>query len=519
MTRNMRRFGKFGLVLMAAVFVFSLFAAVNTSQAFAADAKYVFLMIGDGMASPQRNAAEIYLAAASGEGAKPGIVKLYMSKMPAQGMCTTYSSNALITDSAAAGTALACGHKTKSGVVAMDETGTASYPTIAEMAKAQGMKVGIISTVDIDHATPACFYAHEPTRGNYYEIDLTLGKSGFDFFGGGDVKKPTGSRKDKPDARKFIVENGYKRVLDREEFLALKPGVGKVMAVNPRVDGSKAMPYHMDRQSDEITVAEFTRKAIELLDNPKGFFMMVEGGKIDWACHANDAVASIRDTIAFDESVGVAMDFYNKHPEETLIIVTGDHECGGLTIGFAGTRYDTFFNKLSNQKMSYQAWDREFAKFKEEKGSDAALEDLMPMITDCFGLRKVSDSRMNELQAKAEEGDMVAREMVGLALKPHELKELEAAFAQSMLGKKEKAGNDQTYLLYGSYEPLTVTITHLLNQKAGLAWTSYSHTGVPVPVSAIGAGADLFNGYYDNTDIFFKMVEAMGIQEDKVACK
>src|SRR6056297_326858 len=493
MTRNMRRFGKVGVVLMAAVFVFSLCAAVNTSQAFAADAKYVFLMIGDGMASPQRNAAEIYLAAANGEGAKPGIVKLNMSKMPAQGMCTTYSSNALITDSAAAGTALACGHKTKSGVVAMDETGTASYPTIAEMAKAQGMKVGIISTVDIDHATPACFYAHEPTRGNYYEIDLTLGESGFDFFGGGDVKKPTGSRKDKPDARKAIVKNGYKRVLDREEFLALKPGVGKLMAVNPRVDGSKAMPYHMDRQSDEITVAEFTKKAVELLDNPKGFFMMVEGGKIDWACHANDATAALENTLAFDRAIAEAVEFYKKHPKETLIVVTGDHECGGLTLGFAGTKYASNFEIVGRQNISFQKFTDETLKELKATGK-ADLATIKPLITRHFGLKFDGDANSDPM-----------------VLDPHEVAQIKEALGKSLIGDKEGSKNPETYILYGGYDPLAVSLTHILNQKAGLGWTSYKHTGVPVTTSAIGVGSVAFNGSYDNTDVAMKMFNIMGI--------
>jgi len=492
--RNTMKFRKLAFAVVTVAFVFSLAFAADMPRAFAADkAKYVFLMIGDGMALPQRNAAEIFLAASQGKDLKPGIVKLNMSKMPAQGMCTTYSSNSLITDSAAAGTALASGSKTKSGVVGMDAKGEKAFPTIAEMAKAAGMKVGIISTVDIDHATPACFYAHQPTRSNYYEIALELANSGFDYFAGGDVKKPTGNKKDQPSAIDAIEKAGYKRVTDRETFLSLKQGAGKVMAVNPVLDGSKAMPYYMDRTEKEITIAEFTEKGIELLDNPRGFFMMVEGGKIDWACHANDAVASIHNTIAFDEAVGVAMNFYNEHPGETLVVVTGDHETGGLTIGFAGTQYDTFFDKLSGQKISYEAFDRILAEYRNSVDPKSTkLEDLMPRIQEYFGLGE---------------------------LKEYEFKQLQDSFAQSMLGKQERAADDETYLLYGGYEPLTISITHILNQKAGLAWTSYAHTGVPVPVCAIGVAADTFNGYYDNTDVFFKMAQAMGIEGQEVASK
>jgi len=520
MRRKMER--KKGILSLIAIpaLVMGILVVISVSQAFAAgEAKYVFFMIGDGMSMTQRNAAEIYMAATENSDAGIGVKMLNMSKMPAQGMSTTYSSNALITDSAAAGTALASGYKTKSGIVGMDESATIEYPTLAELAKSQGKKVGIISTVDIDHATPACFYAHQPTRNNYYEIALQLAESGFDFFGGGDIKKPTGSKKDRPSAYDAIAKAGYKRVTDRKEFMALKPGSEKIMAVNPRLDGSKAMPYDMDRQNDEITVAEFTAKAIELLDNPNGFFVMVEGGKIDWACHANDAVATIRDTIAFDEAVGVAMNFYREHPDETLVVVTGDHETGGLSIGFAGTRYDSFMGKLSSQKVSFEAWDQLFGEFRDNAGKDVTLDDIMPQITENFGLVKVSAAERRDLEKKADNGDEKASRILGLALKNYEVQQLEKAFARSMASEKERSEDDQTYLQYGGYEPLTVSITHILNQKAGLAWTSYAHTGVPVPVSAIGAGEEMFNGYYDNTDVFSKIANAMGLITEQVAAK
>jgi alkaline phosphatase len=275
----------------------------------------------------------------------------------------------------------------------------------------------------------------------------------------------------------------------------------------------------MDRQNDEITVAEFTAKAIELLDNPNGFFVMVEGGKIDWACHANDAVATIRDTIAFDEAVGVAMNFYREHPDETLVVVTGDHETGGLSIGFAGTRYDSFMGKLSSQKVSFEAWDQLFGEFRDNAGKDVTLDDIMPQITENFGLVKVSAAERRDLEKKADNGDEKASRILGLALKNYEVQQLEKAFARSMASEKERSEDDQTYLQYGGYEPLTVSITHILNQKAGLAWTSYAHTGVPVPVSAIGAGEEMFNGYYDNTDVFSKIANAMGLITEQVAAK
>jgi alkaline phosphatase len=489
-------------------------ALVLVSGALAGEAKYVFLLIGDGMALPQRNAAEMYLGALQNKEGEPCIIKLAMDELPAQGMCTTYSTNSLITDSAAAGTALATGKKTKSGVISMNPSATESHKTIAEMARDKGMHVGIVSSVSIEHATPAVFYAHNSSRKNYYDLACQLAKSGFDYFGGGGFTQPRGKKGDQKSVFDILQEEGYRVADTREEFLALQPGT-KAVAINPVLDGSKALPYDMDRDGKGMNLAEFTAKGIELLDNPKGFFMMVEGGKIDWACHANDAVASIMDTLAFDDAVKVVLDFYRQHPEDTLVVVTGDHETGGLTLGFAGTKYETYFLELQGQKSSYEVFDATLDAYrKAHSGADApapVFEDMIPLVKDVFGLSILSDSERTELEKKAAEGDEDAEHLLSGALKSFEVRDLKEAFEASMKGEKVGSSNEEEYLLYGGYEPFSVTLTHILNKKAGLAWTSYSHTGVPVPVSAIGAGADSFNGYYDNTDIFLKMVSLMNL--------
>ena len=150
--------------------------------------KYIFYFIGDGMASPQIHATEAYLAALEEDDAAPGGVKakkLAMSTFPVQGMQMSYANDRFITGSAAAGTALACGKKTNIGVIAMDPDATVPYKTLAEAAKAKGMKVGIISSVSIDHATPAVFYSHTDSRNNYEQIGEQLLASNFDYFAGG----------------------------------------------------------------------------------------------------------------------------------------------------------------------------------------------------------------------------------------------------------------------------------------------------------------------------------------------
>ncbi|HBD96225.1 MAG: alkaline phosphatase [Spirochaetes bacterium GWF1_31_7] len=450
--------------------------------------KYVFLFIGDGMSMAQVAATEMYLAAS---GTKPDQTKLSFSQFDAQGLTTTYDAGSLITDSASAITAIASGNKTLSGVINMDTTKTKKFTTIAEMAKAKGKKVGVVTSVSLDHATPAGYYAKEVSRGNYYDIGIQLAKSNFDYFGGGGFVQPTGKNKDQKDIYEVIKENGYTLALNNDDFKKLKNGE-KSVAINAQLADGSSMNYEVDRKKDILSLADFTQKGIEVLDNKNGFFLTVEGGKIDWACHANDALSSILDTIAFDDSVKVAIEFMKKNPKDTLIIVTGDHETGGMSIGFAGTQYSTFFNKLKGQKISYVGFDTLLATMKKE-GTLNKFEDILPIIKENFGLT-TDDSKSD------------------LFLNEYELNSLKEAFKLTAMNATERPKNDMIYLQYGGYEPLTIELTHIINKKAGIAWTSYSHTAVPVPTYASGSGSDLFNGYYDNTDIFFKLKSIMGVK-------
>lgn len=498
---------------IASRFILSFFVVLSLAQsALAAEAKYVFLFIGDGMSVSQASAAEMYKAALKGE-AKAGVEKLNFSAFPAQGMTTTYSSESLITDSAAAGTAIACGVKTYNAGVGVDVDGK-PVPTFAEMARDAGMKVGIVSSVSLDHATPAAFYAHQKSRKSYYEIGLELAASNFDYFAGGGFVDPEGKKSKKEGEKTHVVEAikkaGFAYVNDKGAFESMKPGA-KAVVVNPRLQDDQAMPYAIDTREGDITLADLTAKGIEVLENPKGFFMMVESGKIDWACHANDAMAAIGDTLAFEDAVAKAMEFAAKHPSETLVVVTGDHETGGLSLGFSGTKYSTYFSNLQQQKVSYVAFDEEFAAWRSANPA-APFEKVVGLVEERFGLKVPTDAELAEMAKAAESSDYA--KSVGskydMHLKGFELEDLKAAYARSMAADKDEAqGRD--YLLYGSYEPFTVTLTHLLNQKAGLAWTSYSHTGVPVLTSAMGVGAASFSGFYDNTDMFTKFVEAMGL--------
>lgn len=488
-------------------------------------AKYVFIFIGDGMGVAQRNAAELYLANQKGV-SRPEDAKLVMNTFPAQGMNTTYDLSSVIPDSASTATAISTGNKTKAGVIGMDADGKVSYETIAEKAHKKGWKVGIVSSVSLNHATPAAFYAHVPSRKQMYDISMQLANSGFDYFGGGQLLEPK-NKKDaaKPDAVETAKANGYTLTSDRAGFEALKTG-NKAIAMNNLVDKDAAMYYTLDQADKEhIALSEFVSKGIEVLDNPKGFFMMVEGGKIDWACHANDAAASIHDTLALDEAVAEAVKFYDKHPKDTLIIVTGDHETGGMTIGFAGTQYSSFVDKIKYQKMSYIGFRNKLEEYKKAHASDAQFEDILPLIKDAFGLYVMNAEEKAALEktvaaGKAEDAsddvqkaakDAEKKLKYSMALTDMEVQVLKDAFRLSMRDEKEKPKDDQTYLLYGGYDPLSVKLTTILNNKSGIGWTSYSHTGVPVQTSAIGIGAEFFNGYYDQTDIYKKMAKLTGL--------
>jgi alkaline phosphatase len=454
-------------------------------------AKYVFFFIGDGMASVQIHAAEAYLEADNHY--VPGAPKaelLTMSRFPVQGMATTFADNRFITGSAAAGTALACGEKTSIGNISIAPDDVTPFTSVAELARDAGMRVGIVSSVSIDHATPAVFYAHQPSRSMYYEIGIDLANSDFDYFGGGGFINPNGGT---PSVWDALNTNGYTYVQTLDELQAIQPGT-KCIAINHTLAGS-ALYYEIDRPADHMALADFTAEGIRLLDNPNGFFMMVEGGKIDWACHANDARSSIDDTLAFDAAIAEAVAFYNQHPQETLIVVTGDHECGGQTIGFALTGYENAFELLDNQTMSYEAFSGVVWPDYEanHQGVQDIDDDFKAIMLNAFGLDWDADPAVDPA-----------------GLTDFQRARLEDAFDKSMSGQSQNLP-EEDQLLYGSYEPITVTITHILNEKAGLAWTSYSHTGVPVPVLAIGRGAYLFDGFYDNTDVAKKIAQAMNV--------
>ena len=315
--------------------------------------KYVFMFIGDGMSYPQFQAASDYLGAVADQdnddildGNKP----LNFMNFPVAGSAVTYDSTSFCPDSASTATSLSTGHKTYSGTINMDETMTVKYETIAEKLHDKGYDIGVVSSVNLNHATPAAFYCHQPSRSNYYAIGEEMVASDFDYFAGGALLDPQGKEGDQESIYYKAEKAGYKVVKTQAEAEKVSAKDEKVVIIGEKLADSDSISYENDRASGEWALADYVSKGIEVLsDNDKGFFMMVEGGKIDWACHANDAGSTINDTIALADAVEEAVAFAKKHPDDTLILVTGDHETGGLTIGYAGTDYDTYLTNLSNQ--------------------------------------------------------------------------------------------------------------------------------------------------------------------------
>ena len=469
--------------------------------------KYVFLFIGDGMSYPQFQAAADYLGAKDDadymqaepsvkdhKGAKlDGPKELNFMDFDVAGSAVTYDSCSFAPDSASTATSIATGYKTYSGMINTDETGTKTYETIAEKLHEQkGWKVGVVSSVNLNHATPAAFYAHQPSRNNYYEIGVEMVESGFEYFAGGALKKPTGNNKDQKDLYDMAKEAGYKVTTTQADAAKITAKDQKVILIDEHLADSDAMDYELDRQSGEWALADYVKKGIEVLDNDKGFFMMCEGGKIDWACHANDAGSTVSDTLALADAVQVAVDFAKQHADETLILVTGDHETGGLTIGYAGTDYDTYLTNLTSQKISYAQFDEQYvAKYKANK---TPFADAMKDVEKLFGLK-----------LKGSAGDK-------LVLTDYEVQRLKDAYALAMSDYDSSKYTQEQYVLYGTYDPFSVTVTHILNNKSGIDFTSYSHTGLPVAVFADGVGADSFQGYYDNTAIYTKLASVLKVQ-------
>jgi len=466
--------------------IVAAFAVAISLGVSAASPKYVFLFIGDGMSTPQRMTAEEF-SRKSGKG------PLAMNAMPFQATTRTCSASSLVTDSAAAATAIACGVKTYNGAIGVDSAGK-SVESCAAAAHKAGKKVGIATTVTITHATPAAFYAHRKNRGETYEIAIDLAHSGFEFFAGGGLDYTYKDKKAKDfnkygHAYHYAESNGYRIVRHKADFMALKPSDGKVLT--RFTDGALESSIDESGNADQPTLAELVAKGIEMLDGPQGFFFMAEGGRIDWAGHSNDAATNLRDVLALDDAVKVALAFQKKHPDDTLIIVTGDHETGGMSMGFAGTGYAFYMDRLAGQTMSVSAFERAVGKLYGKR-TDVSFDEVKPIIEKAFGFR---------FEGKAKDNPMV--------LSGSELSEIKKAFEHDAEFHKAKVQENKAYDGEKRYL-LGGVCRNVISHKSGIGWSTGSHTAMPVLTTAKGCGAELFSGFIENADIAKKIKSFYG---------
>lgn len=478
--------------------------------------KYIFLFIGDGMSYSQLQLADYYLKETGNNG-------LDILKLSTNGTMQNQDKTSLIPDSSSTATAMATGEKTKSGNINVSEDGKEKYETITQKLKKDGYKIGIATTVNINHATPAGFSAHRESRKGYYEIGKEMLNTGFDYFAGGDFKDKNGENGDKKSLEKIAEEKGYTVADSEEEFEKLgnnskeenSSNDEKYLVIADDREKTDAMKYSIDkryeqenREEKSDSLSDYVKKGIDLLHDKdkkdKGFFMMIEGGKIDWACHKNDAASALYETIDLDNAVDETLKFYNNHKDETLIIVTGDHETGGLAIGNSSSEYDTHLENLGLQKISCDRFNEEYvSKYKKEKTD---FKEVLKDIEYVFGLKKPLVFKEEKAKEDSDDDHKHSDEN-SLELSKSEYKRLKKAYNLTLENRKNRTKEES--ILYGSYKPITVEAARILAEKSGVAFTSFSHTAAPMAVFAEGVGASEFGGMYDNTKLYEKLIEVI----------
>ena len=445
-------------------------------------AKYVFYFIGDGMGVNQVNGTQTYLAALEG---RIGITPLCFTQFPVCGLVTTFSGTNGVTDSAAAGTALATGRKTGNHVLGMLADEETPITSVAQWAHDAGAAVGVSTSVSVDHATPAAFYAHVADRNSYHQIGNQLPDAGFDFYAGSDFRKPQGaegeaSTFDRCRDAGYTVVRGYKAYTKAakkaQRMVLLQPE-------KPSHGDRTCLPYAIDRKEGDLTLTDITRAGLSFLmskqGEKKGFFLMVEGGKIDYACHANDAATTFHETIDMDEAVRVAYEFYMQHPDETLIVVTADHETGGIVLGRGA--YELHLDVLKYQKLSAEAYTKHLRQLHTQLGDKLTWERVKQDLTEYWGFWK------------------------GVSLNQHQSERMQNAYNAFISGKEKGASN-----MYTTLGGIADAARRTLAEIAMVGWQSGGHSNGYVPVFAIGAGAERFSGQIDNTQIPLRIAEAAG---------
>lgn len=421
--------------------------------------KYIFYFIGDGMGSNQVFMTSTYNTLLGG---KP----VNFESFPCIRLISTVAANALVTDSSAAGTALATGSKTNNSRLGTDPEGKV-LTTVAELAKQKGLATGVVSNVSVNHATPACFYAHVDSRSDYDNIARQLFSSQIDFAAGESFLCKKGTK-----VEELIAEAKQAGITVYEGKGAYKPTQNRIIYLESPKYG-RTVSFAIDREEGEIALADFTSAAIDHLYSAsrKGFFLMVEGGQIDHGCHSRDAANTIGEINDMAESVQLALDFAAKHPKETLIIVTADHETGGCTLGSG--RYESHMENIRYQKCS----------------KDLLTEKLYNLI------------EKEEIVSWSSVKAVLSEELgfwTNVNVSKDEEKRLTQLYKETFLdGSREEEKN-----LYSSNSKLaTEAVEYLTRNISNIIWPLNSHTAAPVRLFVYGPKAMEFISCNDNTDV------------------
>ena len=432
-------------------------------------ARNIIFMVSDGMSSGTLNMADLLLQRK--EGRRSSWLSLYDEQTISRALMDTASASSLVTDSAAGSSSWGGGGRVKNGSLNVNTDGSINIP-ILQKFKSKGKSVGCITTVPIAHATPAGFCITNNERGDMDEIALQYLPLRFDVMMGGGIDNfMAATRKDKRDLVKDYRQANYTVVTNRNDLLRVKPSTD-----NPLLGlfHDSGLPYTLDREQDRTlteavpTLAEMTHKAIEILNNNKqGFALQVEGGKVDWAAHANDVGALLYDQIAFDDAVKVAIDFA-KRDKETLVIITTDH--GNANPGiFYGDAADKNFDNIQR-------------------------------------FRHTNDWILNGINKHFTVDQVIER----------------VEYAQGMILKKEEAAellNHYTRLdETGIYNPRKLPFKYLAALQANytsVGWGSMDHSGDYVELAMYGPGSELLKPFVKNTDLHYLMLEAAEIEAKK----
>lgn len=425
--------------------------------------KYVFLFIGNGMGIDAVTYTEIALAAQN------QTRTMSFSAFTNAGWATTHAANNFITNTAAAATALATGHKTNNGRIAMSADGAAPYKSVAYSLKEYGFRVGIVTSLNINHSVPAAFYAKQPSYNKYYEIARELSLSGFDFIAGGGFRDPD------PDGEISIVDDltakGYKISTSIEEVNSSTSKKNVLIQREDKfIDG---LVYAIDKHSDDYTLAQMTRSAIQKLANPTGFFLMVESAQIDLAASDNDAAALVGEMIEFSDAVAAAVEFYKKHPAQTLIIVTSTHETGGLSIYNDQDNHSLLFHMPRRSVADRHHFTRQYPL------SALSYNDLISMVKQDY-----SNNILSEDDA-------------------YQLWKLFIIYAEP-----QPSTEDDICAIKDTIQFKQI-LARFLSRRMGAHFIANEPTAAMVPVFAIGAGSLAFRGKMDNTDIPKKILKAV----------